>query len=638
MPHGNSKGSTPYKRQPPSTRDLLRTAAENDTPKVACRKVEKELGGIEKVASTSSLPRNNQQAATIRRQLFSSGNNSDPIMALVDLFKTELSGFIRSLQILPSPSCVLATDAQLQELIVNCTKHDKFGVMHIDPTFNLGSFFVTPIVFPLVGYINRKSKGSPTMIGPVLIHHQMIQGTYSYFFNEIMSLKPDVRKVQAIGTDGEAALCNAVRDSFPTAVHLRCLKHVKDSIEHKLHELQFDRIGMQEIMHDIFGQRTDKMREIGLADAIDSDDFFAKLMSLEKKWNNLEKLHRRYLGNEKRNCVFYDWFCRNYSAVFVESMISSVRSKAGLGSPPLEFYNNRSESMNKLLKAHVEHQKSTLPHFVKQLHVFVNDLLDSIKKANASTGDWRQCGETNSITPSLSCSSTEILNFFQIDASILDSIWSKAAELVHKEGFITKIPGDHEGKGRMVASSSSSVPHMVTSGKKSNFNFVCDKNCPRYGAYGFCSHTIAVAEVNGCLDKFIEQLKKSKHKANLSLLAYHGLPAGAGEKGGKPKPKRRRLSAQDKSDLPTADRLSIATTQQPQNPLPPTVTVIQTLPLQSPAIQLQLQSPASQPQLQSPANQPQLQSPASQPQLQSPASQPQLQSPANQPQLQSPAS
>ena len=102
--------------------------------------------------------------------------------------------------------------------------------------------------------------------------------------------------------------------------------------------------------------------------------------------------------------------------------------------------------------------------------------------------------------------------------------------------------------------------------KKSNFNFVCDKNCPRYGAYGFCSHTIAVAEVNGCLDKFIEQLKKSKHKANLSLLAYHkfieqvkkskhkanlsllayhGLPAGAGEKGGKPKPKRRRLSAQD---------------------------------------------------------------------------------------------
>ena len=611
MPHGNSKGSTPYKRQPQSTRDLLRAAAESDTPKAACRKVEKELGGIEKVASTSSLPRNIQQAATIRRQLFSSGNTSDPIMALVDLFKTELSGFIRSLQILPSPSCVLATDAQLQELIINCTKPDKFGVMHIDPTFNLGSFFVTPIVFPLVNYINRKSKGSPTMIGPVLIHHQMIQGTYSYFFNEIMSLKPEIRKVQAIGTDGEAALCNAIRDSFPTAVHLRCLKHVKDSIEHKLHELQFDKIGMLEIMYDIFGRSTDQLREIGLADAIDSNDFFAKLLSLEKKWNNLENLHRRYLGNEKHDFVFYDWFCRNYSAVFVDSIISSVRSKAGLGSPPIDFYNNRSESMNKLLKAHVEHQKSTLPQFVKQLHIFVNDHFDSIKKANASTGDWRHCEETRSITPSLSCSSTEISKFFEIDGSILKSIWSKASELVHKDGFITKIPGDHDGKGRMVASSSSSVPHMVTSGKKSNFNFVCDKSCPRYAAYGFCSHTIAVAEVNGSLDKFIEQLKKGKHKANLSSLAYHGLPAGAGEKGGKPKPKRRRLSAKDKIDLPTTDRLSKAATQL-QHRLPPTVTVLQTLPLQSPASQAQLQSPpASQQQL--PPSQSQLQSPASQP-------------------------
>ena len=418
------------------------------------------------------------------------------------------------------------------------------------------------------------------MIGPVLIHHQMIQGTYSYFFNEIMSLKADIRKVQAIGTDGEAALCNAIKDSFPAAVHLRCLKHVKDSIEHKLHQLQFDKNGLQEILYDIFGHTNDQMRELGLADAIDSDDFFAKLLSLEKKWNNLESLHRHYLRNEKRDCVFYDWFCRNYSAVFVDSVISSVRSKAGLGSPPIEFYNNRSESLNKLLKAHVENHKSSLPHFVKQLHVFANDLLNSIKKANASSGDWRRREESSTVTTSLSCPSTEILKFSEIDKSIVDAIWYKAAELVHAEGYITKIPGDHEGKGRMVASSSSSVPHMVTSGKKSNFNFICDKKCPRYGAYGFCSHTVAVAEVNGCLGKFIEQLKKSKQKPNLSSLAYHGLPTGAGEKGGKAKPKRRRLSVQTKSALPRRDRLSLVSTTQyhprahPQmSPVTTTITV-----------------------------------------------------------------
>ena len=71
-----------------------------------------------------------------------------------------------------APACVLATDEQLRQLVLNCTRQDNFGVMHIDPTFNLGEFFVTPIVFPLVNYMHGKSKGGcPTFIGPVLLHH-----------------------------------------------------------------------------------------------------------------------------------------------------------------------------------------------------------------------------------------------------------------------------------------------------------------------------------------------------------------------------------------------------------------------------------------------------------------------------------
>ena len=90
----------------------------------------------------------------------------------------------------------------------------------------------------------------------------------------------------------------------------------------------------------------------------------------------------------------------------------------------------------------------------------------------------------------------------------------------------------------MVASTTSSIPHMVTCGEKNDTIFNCDKHCPRYAAYGFCSHTVAVAEVTGCLEKFIQQITKRKRKANLSSLVYHSLPDGAGEKGGKPKQKR----------------------------------------------------------------------------------------------------
>ena len=146
-PHGNSEGFTPYKRQLKSTRDLLKVAAKTNKPQEACVQVEEELGGIDKVSSTSALPRNKQQVASVRRNLFQTSSFSDPIMALVDLLhKTEFPEFVRALQILPSPACILATDEQLLELLLNCTQQKGFGIMHLDPTFNLGKFYVTPIV------------------------------------------------------------------------------------------------------------------------------------------------------------------------------------------------------------------------------------------------------------------------------------------------------------------------------------------------------------------------------------------------------------------------------------------------------------------------------------------------------------
>ena len=111
------------------------------------------------------------------------------------------------------------------------------------------------------------------------MHH----GVYNYFMTQLVSLKPEVKQIKAVGTDGELAICNAVKDNFPDAVHLRCLKHVKDSIENKLRDIQFNKTGLKEIMCDIFGMIGDGVKEIGLTDAADTDDFFKKLMPLEKK-------------------------------------------------------------------------------------------------------------------------------------------------------------------------------------------------------------------------------------------------------------------------------------------------------------------------------------------------------------------
>ena len=96
-----------------------------------------------------------------------------------------------------------------------------------------------------------------------------------------------------------------------------------------------------------------------------------------------------FLSNEKKDSVFYDWFCTNYSNIFPESVIQCVRETAGLGKPPTPFYNNRSESINKLIKQHVHHQKNPLPVFVKQLHKLIDEQCNNMKKASMQIGDWR---------------------------------------------------------------------------------------------------------------------------------------------------------------------------------------------------------------------------------------------------------
>lgn len=51
--------------------------------------------------------------------------------------------FIRSVA---EPMCVLSTDQQLYDLERFCTQSPS-SVLSIDPTFNLGKFYVTPTTF-----------------------------------------------------------------------------------------------------------------------------------------------------------------------------------------------------------------------------------------------------------------------------------------------------------------------------------------------------------------------------------------------------------------------------------------------------------------------------------------------------------
>ena len=62
-------------------------------------------------------------------------------------------------------------------------------------------------------------------------------------------------------------------------------------------------------------------------------------------------------------------------------------------------------------------------------------------------------------------------------------------------------------------------------------DFSCDAKCPNWKAMAICSHTVAVAEVNGKLQQFLSH-KKRKRGVNVTKLLTTSMPRGRGRKGG----------------------------------------------------------------------------------------------------------
>lgn len=71
-----------------------------------------------------------------------------------------------------------------------------------------------------------------------------------------------------------------------------------------------------------------------------------------------------------------------------EHMLPALRTEVGLGSPPEPYYQNKSESMNEVIKDQVKYQESELPEFIQRVSGIGERHKDRLRKAVARTGEW----------------------------------------------------------------------------------------------------------------------------------------------------------------------------------------------------------------------------------------------------------
>ena len=260
-PHGNAKIDTTLIRCTQKS-TLSKMKDTSGKPKSVVSYLSSEKGGIIGATSCSELPRNrcqvyNSQCLSASNKSFNSSGRADPIFELIQQCSVDLAPggrkFIRSVNFETSPSYVLSTMISYRFY----TNPGSAYVLGIDPTFNMGKFYVTMTIFTYTHIIRKGTDISPTLFGPLFVHTEKNYESYYYFFSTLLKLEPRLTRIIAVATDRELAITKALKAVFgESVIHLRCFIHMKDNIRRKLTDFFITREN----------QRGDHKRYIWLSD------------------------------------------------------------------------------------------------------------------------------------------------------------------------------------------------------------------------------------------------------------------------------------------------------------------------------------------------------------------------------------
>ena len=115
---------------------------------------------------------------------------------------------------------VVLTDQQLLDIERFCIDPRQFCVLAVDTTFNLGNYYITMTTYRHLQLLT-KQKTHPVMTVPVLLHQQTLQSSNIKLPSAILELRPALRDMLALGTDGEKKnLYDAFVSLNPNVTHL----------------------------------------------------------------------------------------------------------------------------------------------------------------------------------------------------------------------------------------------------------------------------------------------------------------------------------------------------------------------------------------------------------------------------------
>ena len=235
----------------------------------------------------------------------------------------------------------LYTDKQLKDIELFCCdpNDNRSCVLGIDTPFKLCNMWITDTPYRNKRLLSSRARKNPVHLNPAMTHFAKNEGTFRRFCVELISANPQLINLKKAGVDMEAAIFNGFQSVITKLSQLYCARHLQqrdekaiDSCHQKSSIADNNKTSYKKEI--IYGKRTSDILKRGIADATDSDDFHAKLVTLEPRWKKL--------------CPgFYNWFLTHRKKEFLQSVIQSA--KDGTNVVGL-FYQNDFESVHAIQK------------------------------------------------------------------------------------------------------------------------------------------------------------------------------------------------------------------------------------------------------------------------------------------------
>ena len=169
--HGNSRDSAnkPFYPTARSTLDAIKQKVKEDTAAHVYNDVKKEVGGPSRARTPGSLPRSLKQVSDIKVQ---AKRSDDPVEELLVYARKKDEKIILRHQDMPADLWVLGTDVMCVDVGKFTSCEQLSHPISIDPTFDMGQFEVTPVVYRHLFLTSKRTGNNPIFLGPTMIHHR----------------------------------------------------------------------------------------------------------------------------------------------------------------------------------------------------------------------------------------------------------------------------------------------------------------------------------------------------------------------------------------------------------------------------------------------------------------------------------